>query len=126
MPTQYPENIDQDLMNSRGYLCEWCRSRYWTEKHHALIRRDKRFPELNAEINLMAVCHQCHMSGQVDGFLIQRFFYFVQQARGYPVEDWISALAIRIKPDFRRYSCTPETFRLDLPLRVLFQELSID
>lgn len=118
--------LNQILRDQRGVLCEWCNLYPWTEKHHALIHRDKRFPELDHPINFMVVCHHCHMSGEVDTWEAQRLFYFLQKARGYPVDEWLSGLPLKIKPDFTRYTCNSTALsRLrDEPLNCLVDELT--
>lgn len=118
--------LNEQLRRERGVLCEWCNLYPWTEKHHAILRRDKRFPELDSPINFMVVCHHCHMSGEVDTWEAQRLFYFLQRARGFKVDEWLAALPIKVKPDFSRYTCnsTAQSRLLAEPLNYLVHELT--
>ena len=88
-----------DLLRRRGYVCEICRIRPATDLHHCLLRRDKRKPELNHEINLECVCRECHLLGYGDTLEHRRTFYVRQVERyGYDVvHAWLDGLPLKIK-----------------------------
>lgn len=114
------------LLMERGRLCEWCRAEPWTDKHHCFIRRDKRYPELDVPINFMCVCHRCHMKGEVDTQQARLIFYFSQLSRGYPVDNWLASLPLRVKPTYERYRCNfiaPSRLQNE-PLQFLATELT--
>ncbi len=52
-----------------------------TDNHHALFPRQKRFPELNAQENLVLVNHAEHISGRFDTWEWRKFFWGVQCKR---------------------------------------------
>jgi predicted flavoprotein YhiN len=59
-------------------------------------------PELDDPRNLMNVCHECHMSGEVNGFEARRRFWQRQCAR-YGEEDmrrWVESLPLKHKERF--------------------------
>lgn len=116
--------LNLKLRDERGVLCEWCQTYPWTDKHHAIIPRDKRFPELDNPINFMVVCHHCHMTGEVDTWEARVLFYFLQKAKGYKVDEWLASLPIKTKPDFSRYTCssTAQSRLLAEPLSYLVRE----
>ena len=94
--------LKERLLVQRGGVCEHCYARQATDLHHCLIRRDKRFPQLNTEENYMIVCHECHMSGIVDAKVVRDKFWKTQ-CRRYGAEhmqDWLDNLPMKVKPIF--------------------------
>lgn len=87
------------IFQRRGWVCEICRSRRASDLHHCLIRRDKRKPELNHEINYECLCYICHMEGAGDTLEHRRLFYVRQVERyGYlAVMDWLENLPLKVK-----------------------------
>lgn len=87
------------LFQRRGRVCEICRKRAATDLHHCLLRRDKRKPELNNEINYQCLCHICHMQGLGDTLENRRIFFTRQVERyGYlTVMDWLDSLPLKLK-----------------------------
>lgn len=87
------------LFQRRGWVCEICRFRRATDLHHCLLRRDKRKPELNHEINYECLCHECHMSGAGDTLDHRRVFYVRQVERyGYfVVHEWLEGLPLKLR-----------------------------
>jgi hypothetical protein len=80
-------------------LCEWCRKREGTQRHHALLRRSKRFPELDHEYNLMLVCPYCHQVGEVDSKEARRLFWTMQCNRYGELNmlDWLDSLPLKVR-----------------------------
>jgi hypothetical protein len=80
-------------------LCEWCRKREATQRHHALLRRDKRKPELDHEFNLILVCPYCHQVGEVDSKEARKLFWIMQVNRygEFQMRDWLDSLPLKIK-----------------------------
>jgi len=104
---------------TRGSQCEYCKLRPWTDLHHALVRRDKRFQrEIDQEVNFMAVCHTCHMNGYVDPNEVSTLFFFMQQVRGYDPVLYIINLPLKIKPKYFQFSCDIDTLaiKIDRPI----------
>lgn len=80
-------------------LCEWCNQRECTQRHHALLRRDKRFPELDDEKNLILVCPYCHMTGIVDSKDARRVFWtkLCNRYGEFAMLDWLESLPLKVK-----------------------------
>jgi hypothetical protein len=87
------------LFKRRGWVCEICHNRPATDMHHCLLRRDKRKPELNHELNYECLCHYCHMMGYGDTLDHRRSFYIRQVERyGYDVVmGWLDSLPLKLK-----------------------------
>jgi hypothetical protein len=88
-----------ELRQKRGRLCEWCHKREGTQRHHALLRRDKRKPELDHEFNLIFVCPYCHMTGEVDSKDARKLFWvmLVNRYTEFAMLDWLYSLPLKIK-----------------------------
>jgi hypothetical protein len=80
-------------------VCEWCRKREATQRHHALLRRDKRKPELDHEFNLILVCPYCHMTGEVDSKEARKLFWIMQVNRygEFAMRDWLDSLPLKVR-----------------------------
>jgi hypothetical protein len=89
-----------DLIQKRGYVCEFCHLEPATELHHALIGRNKNIPELDIEYNLMCVCHNCHET-EIHGRAVKIWFWGIQcQRYGITVmTKWLNGLPLKIKPE---------------------------
>lgn len=109
-----------ELLQSRGILCEWCKVITWTDKHHVIFRRDSNIPEFDVPENLMCLCRRCHNSGAPDTNKARITFYFLQKARGYKMEEWIQGLPVKVKPSFEGYSA--QEFDHTKPLSQLVSE----
>ena len=86
-------DLKQAIIKKRGYLCEICHARPITDIHHALIGRDKRFPELNCEENFAGLCHEDHMAGKGDTHEF-RVKFWKDQCRRYGKEhmqEWLAS-----------------------------------
>jgi hypothetical protein len=83
----------------KQYVCEWCGRRTATQRHHALIRRDKRFPFLDHEYNLILVCPECHISGVVDSKDARRVFWtkLCNRYGEFAMLDWLDSLPLKVK-----------------------------
>jgi hypothetical protein len=83
----------------RVNLCEWCNERVACQRHHALIRRDCRFPELDDEKNLILVCEACHYIGVVDSKDARRVFWtkLCNRYGEFAMLDWLESLPLKIK-----------------------------
>ena len=57
---------DEAYMYSKQ-SCEMC-GRGRVEFHHAIYRRNKSIPELNAPENLLALCNNCHAEFHAEGY----------------------------------------------------------
>lgn len=93
---------DQDKLRSllhkeRGWQCECCHDRQWTDLHHCLFHRMKRYPQFDAAVNIACLCHDCHMSGLGDATEFRNAFREVQEDRGYDVRGWIEGLPTKVK-----------------------------
>lgn len=80
----------------KGYKCQGRAS----QRHHALFRRDKRFPQLDCVINYQATCENCHTgTGEADSTENKMRFYELQCDRyGKDVVDgWIASLPLKDK-----------------------------
>ena len=116
--SKYPRYVGHgsarlELFEQRGYTCEECRrlasenvaplhTRTASEVHHALIRRDVRFPELNTEENYAILCSTCHQTGYVDTEEWRHWFWG-KQCRRYGeahMRAWLDALPLVEKPRF--------------------------
>ena len=74
-----------------------------SQRHHGLIGRDRRHPELNVYINYQATCENCHTgTGEADSKENHQRFYRLQCEKfGKPVVDgWIDGLPLIVKPVF--------------------------
>ena len=85
------------FIETRGSVCEYCHSRIATDRHHALEHRQKRYPELDNEINISFVCHACHMSGILDTSDYALSFAVMQIKRGYNLLAWYDLLPLKVK-----------------------------
>lgn len=74
--------------------CEICDKRLGTDLHHCIEKRRKGHPELDCEINLEVVCHQCHMEGKADSKEHAIEFVKRQIERGHDVLDWYDGLPL--------------------------------
>ena len=92
------------FIQKRGNMCEYCHSRPATDRHHALERRQKRYPELDNEVNIESVCHACHMSGILDTSEHALSFALKQIKRGFDVCGWYDSLPLKVKrfPNLRQ------------------------
>jgi len=88
----------------RRTRCEHCGVATATQLHHAIIRRDKRYPELDCEENLMPVCDGCHMSGKVDTQEVRIAFWRAQEKRGYDMVNWYKNLPFKTKENLRYFT----------------------
>lgn len=115
--------IREEILEERGPLCEFCGINYWTDLHHAIMRRDVRFQNyLDVKVNFMGVCHvDCHMSRAVDAWEVKRLFVFIQQERGLASHEWLANLPLKIKPDYSRFIINTELLRsnIHLPIKQL-------
>lgn len=71
-----------------------------SQRHHALFRRDKRYPQLDCGMNYQAVCENCHTgTGEADSTENKYTFYDVQCARygKETVDGWIDSLDMKCK-----------------------------
>jgi hypothetical protein len=86
------------LAVKRGWACENC-GRTGCERHHGLFRKDKRYPELDDELNYALVCHRCHTRGICDSKEFRQAFYRRQCERyGREVVDaWVASLPLKEK-----------------------------
>lgn len=92
------------IIRERGPYCEYCQVRQGTQLHHCLIRRDKRFPELDCEQNLMLCCAYCHTEKRLlDSWEVSLAFWDIQCARYGKQEmlNWLKELPLRSKPNFQ-------------------------
>jgi len=89
-----------DLVKKRGRLCEWCNARPAVHRHHCLIHRMKRHPELDDERNLMLVCEECHQSGIVNNYFARMMFWDKQLKRYPDLREWWSQLPLKSKENF--------------------------
>jgi hypothetical protein len=95
----------QYFIETRGNCCENCGSPFTREnipqRHHCLLKRDKRYPELDHEINielLGQVC--CHSQGFVNSQEHAEEFARRQIARGYDVRSCIHSLPLKYIEDW--------------------------
>ena len=93
------------LFERRGWYCEYCHLRRATQKHHALFGRMKRYPELDAEENMMIVCPDCHTGKELlDTQEVREWFWKIQCER-YGLDHmlaWIKSLPLKVKPALYR------------------------
>jgi hypothetical protein len=95
------EQYKQDLIERRGWMCEYCHVRPATDLHHALIGRMKGHPELDVEENLMCACSSCHVEKvYLDTQEVKTWFWGVQCERyGHDhMVKWIKSLPLKVKP----------------------------
>ena len=85
----------------RGNKCEACGHPFSyyrpAERHHAIEKRRKNYPELDDEINIEIVCRQCHVSGELDTEEHAIEFVKRQIARGYDVLSWYENLSLKTR-----------------------------
>lgn len=85
----------------RGSFCESCGRPFTTvnpaQRHHAIEHRQKRYPELDNDINIEIVCMNCHMSGKLDTQSHAVEFAKRQIARGYNVLEWYDSLPLKTR-----------------------------
>ena len=90
----------QAIVARRGWYCECGCGKPGHDLHHAIIPRQKRFPMLNAEENLVLVNHMEHIDGKFDTLEWRKKFW-LKQCRRYGVKhmaQWLASL-----PDKLRY-----------------------
>jgi len=78
---------------------EQCQGRA-SQRHHALFRRDKRFPQLDCAMNYQAACENCHTgTGEADSYENKMRFYQIQCDRygKERVDGWIESLPLKDK-----------------------------
>jgi hypothetical protein len=90
------------FISIRGNACENCGAEFTydnrPEKHHCLIGRDKRYPELDNEINIELLGHVCcHSQGYVNSQEHAAVFAARQIERGYDVGKWYRSLPLKVK-----------------------------
>jgi hypothetical protein len=72
-----------------------------TDKHHCLVGRSKKHPELDNEFNLELLCRECHMSGEASCYEHRRQFYNKQLGEhGQEFLDWWDRLPLKAKPHY--------------------------
>lgn len=93
--------IEYLIVKRMNYCCDNCGAPFTAynrpERHHCIEHRDKRFPELDNEINVELVCHKCHASGVVDTTDHAIEFARLQIKRGYDVVDWYNSLPLKTR-----------------------------
>ena len=83
-----------ELAEALNWKCEICTVGRGTQRHHAIFRRDRRFPMLNCVINYQLVCPCCHMAGAADT-RGNRLRHYQAQCDRYGkerVDGWIESL----------------------------------
>jgi hypothetical protein len=89
-----------DLIELRGYMCEICEERHGTQRHHALVRRDYRFRELDVLINYQLVCEVCNTETCEADSKDNRLNFYLLQCDRYGknvVDDWYDGLPFKHK-----------------------------
>ena len=87
----------------RGNECENCHAPFDKYKnpatrHHCLIKRDNKKPQLDNEINIeLAGWTCCHETGKLDTQEHKEEFAYRQIARGYDVGGWVISLPLKVK-----------------------------
>jgi len=89
----------------RGNKCENCGAPFTREnrpeRHHCLFGRDKRYPELDNEINIELLGYICcHRKGAVNKQKHAEEFAQRQIERGYNVGEWIRSLPLKYIEDW--------------------------
>jgi cobyric acid synthase len=92
--------LRQRIIDRRGTHC-WCGcGAQGSDMHHALIPRDVRFPQLDAEENLVLVNHTQHIHGLFDNAHWKRRFWS-KLCREYTEEHmrkWVNSLPQKLAP----------------------------
>lgn len=88
------------LKSKRGEMCEWCKVRKATERHHIFVHRKKGRPDLDDERNICLVCHHCHQSGKVSNRFAREWFWIVQSSRYSDMLTWYNGLDLKVKERF--------------------------
>jgi len=100
-----------ELAEMRGYVCEICNKRRGTQRHHGLVRRNKRYKkQLDVLINYQLACHTCHTETcEADSKENHINFYRIQCNRygKEVVDNWIKSLPYKIPPDVQRADIRP-------------------
>ena len=103
---KHNEMWKSDLIESRGWMCEYCRIRRAVHLHHALIGDMKRYKKiLLVEENLMAACPFCHTGKELlDTEEVRLWFWDVQVERyGHAhMLAWIKGLPLKVKSNLYR------------------------
>jgi len=60
----------------------------------------KYHPKLDSEENLMPVCHECHMKGEVNSRETKILFWQEQIKRGYDMQTWYNGLNLKHKENY--------------------------
>jgi hypothetical protein len=116
----YLRTIRLELLGERGYICEACGDRSWTDLHHGILSKDSRFPDkLYKKVNLMCTCHTCNTSRVLDNYEMRRLFCWIQELRGYNSHAWLASLPLRVKPDYSRYICNIDLLSKNMTLPFL-------
>ena len=105
MTSNHDEMFKQDLIERRGWMCQWCKIRPATDLHHALIGRMKGHPELDCEENYMTACAKCHTGDELlDTQEVKIWFWNVQcQRYGLDhMQEWVKSLPLKVKPAMYR------------------------
>ena len=89
------------FIQKRGNACENCGALFTfnnrAERHHALLGRDKRYPELDNEINIELLGSECcHSQGYVNSQDHTEEFARRQIERGYDVGEWVRSLPLKV------------------------------
>ena len=66
-----------------------------TDAHHGIVKRDKNCVKVDSLINVVMVCHECHMSGKADGHknMVRAVKDAVRRYGREEVEKWLMELA---------------------------------
>ena len=77
------------VYNQNRIICELCGVNKATDAHHAVVKRDIRFKEVDNIANVMMLCHECHMHHEPD---IETGLAFSVTHNGYDrVKRWLMA-----------------------------------
>ena len=77
-----------------------CGVRPAVHRHHALYRRDKRYPELNTEENVQIVCETCHLYEGTPDNHDNKVAFWHKQCERYGRQHmiaWHNELPLRVK-----------------------------
>lgn len=90
------------FISERGNQCECCGADFTydnpPERHHCLEKRDRRFPELDHEINIELIGKTCcHATGKADTQDHALSFAKKQIAMGYDVLSWWDNLPLKTR-----------------------------
>ena len=93
-------NSIEHFLRIRGNTCENCGAEFTREnrpeRHHCLFGRDKRFPELDQDVNIELLGYICcHRKGKVNSQAHAEVFAKRQIARGYNVRAWVHSLPLK-------------------------------